>query len=64
MASYRRDLVRLLKENGCRYVRPGKGSHEWWRSPITNRKVSIPRKIDDKMLANSILEQAGITDLF
>jgi hypothetical protein len=34
-ATFDRELVRLLIEAGCRFVRAGKGSHAIWYSPIT-----------------------------
>ena len=34
------DLARLLKDAGCHVVRQGKGSHEIWFSPISNRTSS------------------------
>ncbi len=36
------ELLRLLRKNGCRKVRPGKGSHEIWYSPITEIEFSVP----------------------
>lgn len=36
------ELIRLLKKAGCYKVREGKGSHEIWYSPITEKEFSIP----------------------
>jgi hypothetical protein len=33
------DLVRLLRDGGCEFVRDGKGSHELWKSPLTQKSV-------------------------
>ena len=30
-------LVEALKQSGCTFKRPGKGDHEIWYSPVTNR---------------------------
>src|SRR6266404_7800319 len=38
---YRR-LTALLREAGCRFERQGKGSHEIWFSPITQRTFTVP----------------------
>jgi hypothetical protein len=38
---YGRELKRLLAQHGCHFVRHGKGDHEIWYSPITNRNVSV-----------------------
>lgn len=35
-------LLRLLKKHGCCKTREGKGSHEIWYSPITNKEYSVP----------------------
>jgi len=37
-----RELVRILIEAECEFVRQGKGSHEIWYSSITRRKFTIP----------------------
>lgn len=60
MASLYRPLVELLRAAGCRFEREGKGSHEIWFSPITNRTFTIPSNIDNRPLANAILKQAGL----
>jgi len=54
----------LLREAGCRFERQGKGSHEVWSSPITQRLFSIPRNIRNPVLANEILKQAGLPKAF
>ncbi|MDR3157414.1 MAG: type II toxin-antitoxin system HicA family toxin [Zoogloeaceae bacterium] len=51
----------LLRENGCCFVRQGKGSHEIWHSHITNRNVTVPVTVNKTGTANAILKQAGIT---
>ena len=62
---YRR-LTRLLRDAGCRPVpgRRGKGSHEIWFSPITQRNFPVPRNIKGTGLANAILRQAGLPKAF
>jgi predicted RNA binding protein YcfA (HicA-like mRNA interferase family) len=59
-----RDLVRLLREAGCEFVRQGKGSHEIWYSPITNKRFSVPRNTVKVHTANSILTDAGLPKAF
>ena len=58
-----RDLVKLLKEGGCHFVRPGKGSHEIWYSPITKRMFTVPRTKIAHM-ANGVLKDAGLPKVF
>jgi predicted RNA binding protein YcfA (HicA-like mRNA interferase family) len=38
----RRDLLRHLRQHGCRFVREG-GEHSIWENPVTNHRASIPR---------------------
>jgi hypothetical protein len=39
-----RELVRILIEAECEFVRQGKGSHEIWYSPITRPEVHHPQQ--------------------
>jgi predicted RNA binding protein YcfA (HicA-like mRNA interferase family) len=55
-----RNLIRLLEEAGCHYVRAGKGSHQIWFSPKTQRNFPVPVGIKSRHTANGILKQAGI----
>jgi len=50
-----RDLVRLLREAGCEFVRQGRGSHE---------RFSIPRNTVKVHTANSVLNDAGLPKAF
>ncbi|MCK4392822.1 type II toxin-antitoxin system HicA family toxin [Candidatus Bipolaricaulota bacterium] len=38
----RRDLLRHLRQYGCRFVREG-SEHSIWENPATNRRTSVPR---------------------
>jgi predicted RNA binding protein YcfA (HicA-like mRNA interferase family) len=58
--SFDRELRRLLTRSGCTFVRTGKGSHEIWYSPITNRRFPVPVGIVSRHTANSVLSQAGL----
>jgi predicted RNA binding protein YcfA (HicA-like mRNA interferase family) len=64
MATLYRPLADILREAGCRFERQGKGSHEIWFSPITQRTFTVPANIDGKPLANAILKQAGLPRTF
>jgi predicted RNA binding protein YcfA (HicA-like mRNA interferase family) len=55
-------LVAILRNHGCEFVRQGKGSHEIWKSPISNKVFSVPFTVKSKPTANAILKQAGIND--
>jgi hypothetical protein len=60
---YRR-LRALLRAAGCEFVRQGKGSHEIWWSPITQRTFTVPRNIEKVPTANAALKQAGLPKAF
>jgi predicted RNA binding protein YcfA (HicA-like mRNA interferase family) len=64
MADFYRDLAEILRKNGCRIVRTGKGSHEIWYSPINQRHVTVPRSTKSRHTANDVLKQAGLQKAF
>jgi predicted RNA binding protein YcfA (HicA-like mRNA interferase family) len=63
-ASFDRELRRLLERAGCTFVRAGKGSHQIWYSPITERRFPVPAGIVSRHTANGVLEQAGLPRAF
>ncbi|HEY4775817.1 MAG TPA: type II toxin-antitoxin system HicA family toxin [Xanthobacteraceae bacterium] len=46
MADYYRDVVRLLRENGCEFKRQGRGDHEIWWNLKTGAHVTVDRKLE------------------
>ena len=64
MAGFYRDLIAILRANGCHLVRTGKGSHEIWYSPVNNRHVTVPRSTKSRHSANDVLKQAGLPKVF
>lgn len=60
MAEYEKRVREILAQNGCYLQRHGKGDHDMWFSPITNRKVVVDGKIKSRHTANAILKQSGI----
>ena len=58
--NFNREVVRLAKENGCLFVRHGKGDHDIWYSPITDRNFTIDGNIKSRYLANAVMMQSGI----
>lgn len=60
MAEYEKRVRDILKENGCSFLRRGKGDHDIWYSPITKRNVTVDGKIKSRYTANEILKQSGI----
>jgi hypothetical protein len=64
MANYTAEVKRILRANACAFDRPGKGDHEIWYSPITNRKFPVDSKILSRHTANVVLKQAGLPKAF
>ena len=64
MASFERQVRSILKENGCTFVRHGKGDHDIWYSPITNKNVTVDSTIKSRHTANAIMKQCGIAHKF
>lgn len=64
MAEYEKKVRKVLSENMCKFDRHGKGDHDIWYSPITQRQVTVPFKIKSRHTANGILKDAGINFKF
>jgi hypothetical protein len=64
MVSYTPKLKEVLRAHGCNYERPGRGDHEIWYSPITQRYFPVDQKILSRHTANGVLKQAGIPKQF
>jgi predicted RNA binding protein YcfA (HicA-like mRNA interferase family) len=64
MAEFYRELVAMLRANGCHLVRKGKGAHEIWYSPVSGRHVTVPRTTKSRHTANDVLKQAGLEKAF
>ncbi|MCL1844454.1 MAG: type II toxin-antitoxin system HicA family toxin [Defluviitaleaceae bacterium] len=61
MGDYTRQVKKILNAHGCKFIRQGKGDHERWYSPITNKHFTIDGKIVKRNSANEQLKEAGIT---
>ena len=56
----RRDLLRVLTQNGCVLTRHG-GNHDWWQNPATKTSQPVPRHNEiHEYLARSIIR--ALTD--
>lgn len=56
------ELTKLLKENGCSFVKHGK-EHDLWISEKTGKKIRVPRHPSKEVppgTANRIMKDAGI----
>lgn len=52
-------LKEILIEASCYFQRQGKGDHEIWYSPITQRNFVVDQSIKSRHTANAVLKQAG-----
>lgn len=64
MAEYENKVRKILAQNQCCFIRHGKGDHDIWYSPITNRHITVDTKIKSRYTANAILKQSGISYRF
>lgn len=60
MAEYEKAVRDILTANSCVFVRHGKGDHDIWFSPITQRHITVDSKIKSRHTANAIMKQSGI----
>jgi HicA toxin of bacterial toxin-antitoxin, len=52
LAGFLRELKKILRENGCRFVRKARGDHEIWFSPITGIHFTVDRGTKSRHTAN------------
>ncbi len=64
MAEYEKKVRDILSQNGCTFVRHGKGDHDIWYSPKSQKNITVDGKIKSRHTANAILKQAGIDQRF
>lgn len=64
MASFTPRLKEILRAHGSHFDRAGRGDHEIWYSPITDRRFPVDNKILSRHTANAVLKQAGIAKQF
>jgi hypothetical protein len=64
MAGFLRELKELLTASGCYFVRNGKGDHEIWFSPVSNRHFVVDHGVKSRHTANETLKQAGLQKAF
>lgn len=60
MAEYEKKVRKVLKEHGYFFERHGKGDHDLWYNPTTNKTVTVDGKIKSRHSANGILKEARI----
>jgi len=60
MADYTRTVKKALMQEGCYFLRYGKGDHEIWYSPITGRNIVVDGSITKRSSALKTLKKAGV----
>ena len=60
MSDFAPEVKKILRENGCHFVRHCKGDHDVWYSPMTDQRFPVDAKIKSRHTANGILKQAGL----
>ena len=50
MAAYEKKVRKVLSDNGCYFLRRGKGDHDTWYSPITKKPVTVDGEIKSDIL--------------
>lgn len=63
-ASFTPDILRMLRDAGCTFVRHGKGDHDIWFSPISGDNFAVDGKTLSRHTANGILRSAGLPKAF
>jgi len=63
MKGYGKAVRDILRENGCTFVRLGKGDHDIWRNRA-GQSFTVPLKIMSRHMANKILKDAGLDKHF
>ena len=62
--SFTPELKKQLLEANCYFERAGKGDHEIWYSPLTNRRFVVDNAIKFRHTANGVLKQTGLEKAF
>ncbi len=62
--SFTPELKKILLAADCYFERTGKGDHEIWYSPITQRRFVVDNSIKSRHTANGVLKQAGLPKAF
>ena len=60
MADFSKDVIKIILQNNCVFVRHGKGDHDIYYSEITKRHFTVDNKIKSRHTANAIMKQSGV----
>ncbi|MFP4302097.1 MAG: type II toxin-antitoxin system HicA family toxin [Spirochaetaceae bacterium] len=59
-----KEVKKILTTAGCSFLRQGRGDHEIWFSPLSNKHFPVDAKIKSRHTANAVLRQAGLPKYF
>jgi hypothetical protein len=60
MADYTRQVKTILSDNGCYFLRHGKGDHDVWFNPAIKKPFTVDGSITKRTSANKTLKSAGL----
>ncbi len=61
MNGFEKAVKKLLKNDGWKNIRSGKGSHQVWFKTGKNA-ITVPKNCKSRHTANAVLKQAGLSD--
>jgi len=64
MAGFYKELTKILSEAGCHLVRQGRGDHEIWFSPVSQKHFTVDHGSKSRHTVNEALKQAGLDKKF
>ncbi|MBS3953659.1 MAG: type II toxin-antitoxin system HicA family toxin [Methylomicrobium sp.] len=59
MNGFEKQVKQILSEQGWKFLRSAKGSHEYWGKP-GHKPITVPHGCKSRMTANAIMKQAKI----
>jgi predicted RNA binding protein YcfA (HicA-like mRNA interferase family) len=62
LKGFGKQVRKILEQNGCTFLRAGRGDHEVWTSPHSQTPFTVPVKIMSRHTANNVLKDAGLTE--
>jgi predicted RNA binding protein YcfA (HicA-like mRNA interferase family) len=63
MNGFEKEVKKILTENGWKFLRSAKGSHEYWGKK-GEKPVTVPHHCKSRHTANAIMKVAGIKHKF
>ena len=63
MNGYEKEVKKILKKYGWKFIRAAKGSHEYWGKDGC-KAVTVPHNCKSKFTANAIMKEAEINYKF